>query len=149
MYIKNHNRFYNIDGFREITWSKNNGVPNIAVVEVIFSDTVEDAEGYNMPRSIVIDLDNTCAAAIEAGEYSRVEDIINNSAYNNYEKEEILPLLYDLLSEKVYVYIIKQISAGENIIDISGVIDKFIKNTLKTACGILTPAACSVGISAK
>ncbi len=133
MYIKNHNKFYNINGFQEISWNKNCGVPNLAIVEVVFPELVEDCEGYPMQRSIIIDLDNTCNAAIENGEYSRIEEIIEDSDYDDYEKGVLIPLLYDALAEKVYTFITNRILAGDNAIDISDIIDDFVDNTLKIA----------------
>lgn len=133
MYIKNHNKFYNINGFQEITWNKNCGIPNLAIVEVVFPELVEDCEGYPMQKSIIIDLDNTCNAAIENGEYSRIEEIIEDSDYSDYEKGALIPLLYDALAEKVYTFITNRILVGDNAIDISDIIDDFIDNTLETA----------------
>lgn len=133
MYIKNHNKFYNINGFQEISWNKNCGIPNLAIVEVVFPELVEDCEGYPMQKSIIIDLDNTCNAAIENGEYSRIEEIIEDSDYSDYEKGVLIPLLYDALAEKVYTFITNRILVGDNAIDISDIIDDFIDNTLETA----------------
>ncbi len=133
MYIKNHNNFYNIDGFQEITWHKNCGMPQLAVIEIIFPEIIDDCEGNPMHKSIIIDLDNTCNAAIENGEYSRIEEIINTSSYSDYEKGVLIPLLYDALTEKVYTYITDCLLAGDNAIDISNIVDVFIDNILEMA----------------